>query len=213
MRLRILSTFGLWALILGCIHFLGTLGAVWLICVVAVLTQREFYQMVHRMGLDPFDKLGMALGALVMLAPYYAVEFFPAAPELAAPSTLLAAGVIAFALRILGERQPHNRVETLGWSLFGLLYVPFMLSFMVRLALLQGPEVKSGLLMVIWVVAVSKFCDVGALLSGMAFGRHKMAPAISPKKTWEGAIGGVLIAAGVGAALAHFFGRYYPADF
>lgn len=213
MRLRILSTFGLWALIVGCVYFFGTLGAVWFVCLVAVLTQREFYQMVHRMGLDPFDKLGMSFGALVMLAPYYAGKLFPTVPELAAPGTLLAVGVVGFALRILGERQPHNRVETLGWSLFGLVYVPFMLSFLVRIAIMPGPEPKSGLLMMIWVIAVSKFCDVGALLSGMAFGRHKMAPGISPKKTWEGAVGGVLIAAGVGAALAYFFGKYYSVSF
>jgi phosphatidate cytidylyltransferase len=213
MRKRILSTFGLWALIVGCIHFFGTLGAVWLVCLVAVLTQREFYQMVHRMGLDPFDKLGMSLGALVMLAPYYAEKLLPAAPELAAPGTLLAAGVVAFALRILGERQPHNRVETLAWSLCGLLYVPFMLSFLVRIAIMPGPHEKSGLLLMVWLIAVSKFCDVGALLSGLAFGRHKMAPGISPKKTWEGAVGGVLISAGVGATLAHFLSAFFPVNF
>jgi phosphatidate cytidylyltransferase len=177
---------------------------------VAVLTQREFYQMLHRMGLDPFDRFGMSLGALTVLAPYYAGKLLPSAPELAAPGTILAAGVVVFALRILGERQPHNRVETLAWSLFGLLYVAFMLSFLVRIAVMPGPHEKTGLLLMIWVIAVSKFCDVGALLSGLAFGRHKMAPGISPKKTWEGAVGGVAISAGVGAALAYFLSDVYP---
>ncbi len=213
MRQRIISTFLLWAIIVACIQFLGTLGAVWLVCLVAVFTQREFCQMVRRMGLEPFDKLGMTLGALVVLAPFYAERLLPGSPELATPGTILAAGVVGFALRILGERQPHNRVETLAWSLFGLVYVPFMLSFLVRIAIIPGPESKSGLMMMIWLIAVSKFCDVGALLSGLAFGRNKMAPGISPKKTWEGAIGGVLISAGVGATLAHFLARYYPDNF
>lgn len=213
MRQRIISTFCLWALIVGCVVFFGTTGAVWLICAVAVLTQREFYQMVRRMGLEPFDKVGMTLGALLMLAPFYGPRLLPGAPELATPGTILAAAVVVFALRILGERQPHNRVETLAWSLFGVLYVPFMLSFLERIAVLPGAEEKSGLLLVIWLIAVSKFCDVGALLSGLAFGRHKMAPGISPKKTWEGAIGGVLISAGVGAMLAHFLAKFYPDNF
>lgn len=213
MRQRILSTFCLWALVIACIHFFGTLGGVWFISAVAVLTLREFYQMVRRMGLEPFDKFGMTLGALVMLAPYYAPKLLPNAPELAAPGSILAAAVVVFALRILGERQPHNRVETLSWSLFGVLYVPFMLSFLVRIAIIPGPSEKTGLLLMIWLIAVSKFCDVGALLSGLAFGRTKMAPEISPKKTWEGAIGGVLISAGVGAALAYFLARYYPSNF
>ncbi len=209
MRQRILSTFGLWAVVIGCIHFFGVTGGVWLISAVAVLTLREFYQMVHRMGLDPFDKVGMTLGALVMLAPFYATRLLPAAPELAAPGTILAAAVVVFALRVIAERRPDNRVETLAWSLFGVLYVPFMLSFLVRITV----EARSGLMLVIWLIAVSKFCDVGALLSGLAFGRHKMAPDISPKKTWEGAVGGVLISAGVGAALAHFMARFYPPEF
>ena len=214
MRQRIFSTFCLWALVIACIHFFGTTGGVWLMTAVAVLTLREFYQMVRRMGLDPFDKFGMTLGALTMLAPYYAPILLPEARnQLAAPGTVLAAAVVVFALRILGERKPENRVETLAWSLFGVVYVPFMLSFLIRIAALPGPDAKSGLLLMIWLIAVSKFCDVGALLSGMAFGRHKMAPGISPKKTWEGAIGGVLISAGVGAALAHFLSRYYPAGF
>lgn len=213
MRQRIISTFCLWALVVGCVVFFGTVGAVWFITAVAVLTQREFYQMVRRMGLEPFDKLGMTLGALIMLAPYYAEKLLPTAPELAAPGTFMAVAVVAFALRILGERQPHNRVETLAWSLFGVIYVPFMLSYMVRIAVLPGPDAKSGLLLMIWLIAVSKFCDVGALLSGLAFGRNKMAPGISPKKTWEGAIGGVLISAGVGAVLAWALARYYPANF
>lgn len=180
---------------------------------VAVLTLREFYQMVHRMGLDPFDKVGMSLGALIMLGPYYAQKLLPAAPELAAPGIILAAAVVVFALRIIGERTPEARVETLAWSLFGVLYVPFMLSFLVRIVVIPGPDAKSGLMLAIWLIAVSKFCDVGALLAGMAFGRHKMAPVISPKKTWEGAIGGVLISAGVGATLAHFLARFYPEAF
>lgn len=213
MRQRILSTFCLWALIIGCVYFLGTPGAVWFVTLVAVLTLREFYQMVGRMGLAPFNKVGMTLGALVMLAPYYAERLLPAAPELAAPGVILAAAVVVFALRILGERQPHNRVETLAWSLFGVIYVPFMLSHLVRIATLPGPREESGLMLMIWLIAVSKFCDVGALLSGLAFGRNKMAPGISPKKTWEGAAGGVLISAGVGAALAHFLARFYPVHF
>jgi len=58
------------------------------------------------------------------------------------------------------------------------------------------------LLLCLWIVAVAKFCDTGALLTGMAIGRHKMSPQISPKKTWEGAIGGVLISMGIGALVA-----------
>jgi CDP-diglyceride synthetase len=52
--------------------------------------------------------------------------------------------------------------------------------------------------------------DVGALLFGLAFGKHKMSPTISPKKTWEGAVGGVLTSAGVGSGLAALLAAYFP---
>jgi phosphatidate cytidylyltransferase len=207
---RIFSTFLLWGIIIGCVHFLGTTGAVCLVALVAVLTQREFYQMVHRMGLDPFDRFGMTLGAVIMLAPYFAPILFPNHAEMASSGTWLAVAVVVFALRILGEREPHNRVETLAWTLFGLLYIPFMLQFMVRIMKLEGPSESTGLFLVIWLIAVSKFCDVGALLAGLAFGKHKMSPSISPKKTWEGAVGGVLTSAGIGALLAWLLEPHFP---
>src|SRR5690606_7267898 len=62
----------------------------------------------------------------------------------------------------------------------------------------------------LWVVVVAKFCDMGALLTGMAFGRHKMSPQISPKKTWEGAVGGVIFSMGCGALIAWWARDVFP---
>src|SRR5690606_5368995 len=117
-------------------------------------------------------------------------------------SAIVALAVIVFSIRILREREAHTRVETLAWTLFGLLYVPFMLQFLVRIILIDAPVRTTGMVLCVWLIAVTKFCDVGALLTGMAFGRHKMAPNISPKKTWEGAVGGVLVSVAVGSGLA-----------
>lgn len=204
---RIFSTLLLWTIVLLCIRYLGDTGGVWLITVISALTLREFYALVHRMGVDPFDRLGTTLGALLPLAPRYFEPHGIGALE------LVAAAVIVFSVRILGERDAQSRVETLGWTLFGLLYVPFMLHYLVRIILITGPHAHTGLAFCVWLIAVSKFCDVGALLTGLAFGRHKMAPNISPKKTWEGAAGGVLISALVGAGVAYWFSRYFPGTF
>jgi phosphatidate cytidylyltransferase len=203
---RIFSTFLRWTLVVLCVRYLGTQGGVWLATLIAVLTLREFYAMVARMGLDPCDRFGMAIAAVIMLAPYYL-------ENVVGPAELLALAVIVFSVRILGEREPHNRVETLAWSLFGVVYVPFMLQFLVRIMIMDVPHERTGLVLGIWLIAVSKFCDVGALLTGLAFGKHKMSPNISPKKTWEGAIGGVLISAGVGAAIAWGCRDWIPPSF
>lgn len=209
---RVLSTLLLWIGAIDTLHFFGAPGGVWLITLLACATQYEFYRMLKRTGLDPFDRLGLIIGAVVVLAPYYL--------EVHSIQTtyVLAGAVVLFSLRILGEREPQNRMETLAATLFGVLYVPFMLQFLVRTIVLYDDE-NTGLALGLWLVAVAKFCDVGALLTGLALGRHKMAPDISPKKTWEGAVGGIAVSAGVGASLVwldslrHFGSPYFPANF
>jgi phosphatidate cytidylyltransferase len=209
---RTFSTIILWAAVLGCVGWLGAPGGVWLVAVVSVLTQWEFCAMLRKMGLEPFARLGLFFGALITLAPWAVANGW--LPAVVTPELLLALAVVAFAVRILGEREPHNRVETLAWTLFGLVYVPFMLQFLVRVILLRAPHEGSGLLLAVWLIAVSKGCDMGALLTGKAFGRRKMSPHISPKKTWEGAVGGVLFSALLGAAIAHGLpGSAYVARF
>ena len=203
---RIFSTVLLWLIVLATMYFFQARGGIVLLVLVSALTLREFYQMVARMGHTPFARLGLLFGAAITLAPV-AVQFSP----LITPENLLAAAAVVFAIRIVGERNPENRVESLGWTLFGLIYVPFMLQFLVRILLIDGPHAHTGLALTLWLIAVSKFCDVGALLTGMACGKHKMAPVISPKKTWEGAIGGLITSAALGAAIVYAFGRYYPA--
>jgi phosphatidate cytidylyltransferase len=213
---RIISTILLWTLVLGCAGWFGPRGGIGLVTVISVLTLREFFQMLKSMGMDPFDRLGLTLGALITVAPALAL-YFPGLgisfTSLALPANLLALAVVLFSLRILGEREPHNRVETLSWTLFGLVYVPFMLQFLVRILLLDQPHANTGLGLTIWLVAVSKGCDMGALLTGMAIGRHKMAPSISPKKTWEGFAGGLMFSAAVGAAIARFWDGLLPTSF
>lgn len=207
MAKRIVSTILLWALVICSLVFFRTEGGVGLITLISVLTLREFYKLMQGAGLAPFDKLGMTFGALITIAPWLEAKF-----DLPATHTLSIA-VIIFSVRVLGEREPHNRVEALAGTLFGLVYVAFMLQYLVRIVTpLPGDSIDptGRLLLFVWLVAVSKFCDVGALLSGMAFGKHRMSPQISPKKTWEGAVGGVLISMGIGAFVAWLCRAHFP---
>jgi phosphatidate cytidylyltransferase len=208
MAKRIVSTILLWVLVICSLVFFRTEGGVALITLISVLTLREFYKLMQGAGLAPFDKLGMTFGGLITLAPWLDARF-------GLPAThTLAIAVIIFSVRVLGEREPHNRVEALAGTLFGLVYVAFMLQYLVRIVTpLPGDRVDATgrLLLFVWLVAVSKFCDVGALLTGLAFGKHKMSPQISPKKTWEGAIGGVLVSMGIGAFVAWLARDHFPA--
>ena len=196
---RIFSTLALWALIFVTLWFFRTAGGIILITAITVLTLREFYQLMAAAGWAPFSGLGMFFGGLITLSPYIEARFgAPAHP-------LLALATVVIAIRVVTERPPEKRVEALASTLFGLVYVALLLQYMVRILTPLPADTISAdgrLVLCLWLIAVAKFCDVGALLTGLAIGKHKMAPQISPKKTWEGAVGGVLTSIGIGALVA-----------
>ena len=208
MAKRIFSTILLWTII-GCVlWFFRTTGALILITAISVLTLREFFKLMRASGYAPFDKFGMFFGGLITLAPWLQVQFgWPV-------HLFLPLATVVFAVRLLGERTPETRVESLASTLFGLVYVSVMMGFLVAIITpVAGDRISPNgrLLLCLWLVATAKFCDVGALLTGMAIGKHKMSPQISPKKTWEGAFGGVAVSMGVGALIAYLARDVFPA--
>ena len=207
---RILSTVVLWSVVLAGLWFFGAHAAVAMLTLLAALTLYEFYGMTAKMGLRPFRWMGIFFSLLMTAAPYY-LAYYVAEPEAvqSLASGILVVAILASCVRVLGERDATNRVETIAATVLGLLYIPFLLQFLIRI-LMRDDDSTVNLALCLWVVAVSKCCDMGALLSGLAFGRHKMSPNISPKKTWEGAVGGVLVSAGVGAAICHFAAGRFP---
>jgi len=196
MTKRVLSTAMLWSGLGLLLWFGGTPCAVFLVGLVSLLTLREFYQIQSAAGQAPFAKLGMLFGTLVTVAPWFQARLGWSGER------LLPLAVVVFAIRVLGERTPEKRVSSLASTLFGLVYVGLMLQFFVRILTPQPGDVVSPagrLLLCLWLIVVAKVCDTGALLTGLAIGRHPLAPQISPKKTWEGALGGVVSSVLVGA--------------
>ncbi len=89
-------------------------------------------------------------------------------------------------------------------GIFGLIYTSFMMSFIY-----YTRELENGVFL-IWLIFITSWVsDTGAYFVGSAIGKHKMTPNLSPKKSWEGAIGGILIA-GCAAAL---YGLFYAKHF
>jgi len=107
-----------------------------------------------------------------------------------------ALGLTALAVcfgRLLGGREGYVRDVTAG--VFVALYVPFLAGFAL---LLLRPD--DGPFRVLLFVAVAVASDVGGYVAGVLFGRHKLAPTISPGKTWEGLAGSALLCLAVGVA-------------
>jgi phosphatidate cytidylyltransferase len=101
----------------------------------------------------------------------------------------IAALAIAVVLAILGEiaryENPGRVTENLAATVFTIVYLGLLLSFVVRLRLIGMGALAS-------LVIVVKMGDTGAYFCGKAFGRHRMTPRLSPSKTIEGAIGAIV---------------------
>src|SRR5690606_12678093 len=92
------------------------------------------------------------------------------------------------------RRGPEGYLRDASASIFTVAYVPFFAAFAVLLVL---PSDGIGRVLT-WMICVVA-SDVGGYVAGVAFGRHPMAPTISPKKSWEG-FGGSLLAGSVAGA-------------
>lgn len=110
------------------------------------------------------------------------------------PAVALAASVI---FTLAGEMRcytgPGAVSERLGLAVFSLCYVGLLMAFVVQIRFL-GPNASWGLPALASLLIVVKMCDIGAYTVGRLIGRHKMAPVLSPGKTIEGAVGGIIFA-------------------
>jgi phosphatidate cytidylyltransferase len=80
-------------------------------------------------------------------------------------------------------------------------YLGLLPSFLAQLRWLNVDKPLVGTMALALAIFVPKVCDIGAYFTGRFLGRHKMAPVLSPKKTWEGAAGGLLAAIAISVAL------------
>lgn len=100
---------------------------------------------------------------------------------------------------------PKYRTEDIMEALFGVVYVVFMLSYLYQLRGLENGAYLTGL-----VFFCAWGCDTCAYVVGMLFGKHKMAPILSPKKSVEGGIGGIVGSALHGGGLRRGGRAYRP---
>lgn len=122
------------------------------------------------------------------------ISSFVAGSEALLVSTALTAGGVLVWRVLDGGGLPAVRDATAG--MFAAAYVPFLAGFvMLMLAEPNGP------VRVITMIALVVCNDVGGLIGGVLFGRHPMAPSVSPRKSWEGLAGSLILAAIVGVVL------------
>jgi phosphatidate cytidylyltransferase len=148
---------------------------------VVLLAQGELYGVLHKHHLQPATAVGLSTGALIMAAAYYKGE--------GAMLAMFGLGVVATFLWFLAVPAAHrkNLVANMGLTLLGVAYIPVLAGYV--LLTLKLPDGDS---LVITVIALTLVFDTAAFLGGSVFGgvqiQRPLAPATSPKKSWEGTI-------------------------
>jgi len=165
-----------------------------LLTAVILATQWEYYGLFAGRPEHAKRTLGLAFSALVALSFYWGIE------RAAATYSLAAMAMLTWILFL--ERNRERAIQTTAITLFGMAYTAWNLGHLMLIRDL--PAGRGALLVLLFAIWGS---DTGAYYAGSRYGRHRIFPAISPKKTWEGSVAG-LAAAVVAATLATAL--FYP---
>ncbi len=182
--------------------YLPSVGWLAILLFLACKGQWECYDLMRSAGFPVFRVIGVVGGGLLLAATFLqltvGVEACPAALDI--DRLVLTVLLLAVFVRQFPQRNNSQPLETLGCTLFAVLYVPYLLNYLSRITMTWGtdgflrPLTSPGRDFLIYLLFVVKMTDVGAYTFGRLFGRHKFFPRLSPKKTWEGVAGGVTTA-------------------
>jgi phosphatidate cytidylyltransferase len=217
--LRLGTTIGLWILVLTCILSGWEFSFFVLIAGVGLAGLWEYFCMLLAAGIDVFRFTGMTCAAIFLGGSFlYLREYGPSAGHDFELAVLVCFILAVFARQIFGPRD-RKPFESIVYTLFGLVYIPFLFNFLTKIVYLTPgiePDGTSGQYYVLYLLLVTKFGDMGGYFFGLLFGKHPAVPHISPKKTWEG-YAGVLFASWIGSwimweTLAHRLDLFRPVD-
>jgi len=151
-----------------------------------LLAQGEFYFALQKRHYQPATALGLAAGALALGAAYYRGE--------GAMLAIVALTIVATSLWYMTVPLPHRRnaVTNIALTVLGVLYIPVLAGY--ALAVLKFPD---GRALALSIIGLTVAYDVAAFVVGTWWGSRPLAPNVSPKKSWEGAIGATFVVAAV----------------
>jgi phosphatidate cytidylyltransferase len=187
------------------------------VIVIILLGQREFYRLIEDKGAQPLVSYGLVAGAALPVVAYVGDEY---------QATLrITATQLAVMVRQHGKAQIKDSLASISGTFFGVFYVGWLLSHAIVLRQFHdsviarfgrdavtrlGIEPEAGIFFVLFTLFIVVWCDTGAYFAGRAYGRRKLAPRISPGKSIEGAIGGVLAGTLGGLTAKLVFDFFWP---
>ena len=201
---RLLSGFSIAAVLFSVFFLMPDIAAPVILSTLAAIMAFEFYALMTAAGIPNFNRYGI-LGCVALVLVTWCVGYYRGIDG-SWDSIVLFLIVIGIFLRQFPQKHNPAPLQTIGGTLFGVLYIGLLWNFMGKLILFGRPIDFPGIYwpgrwLLLYAVFAAKFTDIGAYLIGSMFGRHKLIPRISPAKSWEGVFGGMAIGTLVGTLL------------
>jgi phosphatidate cytidylyltransferase len=189
LKKRIITSLWFVPLLVIVVWFGGEPGFTALMVIFGILAALEFYRMVAMSKAPPLTYFGLIWTALFILSRNSELLTIlePRFNLSLVTPLLLASAVVLSLIGLLSRRQKEGAFTSWAWTIAGILYVGWLLSHLVALRGLDA-----GRNWVFFALFTTWASDTTAFFIGRKLGRHKLAPNISPGKTWEGATGGIL---------------------
>ena len=214
LALRLLSAAILIPLVCGCIYA-GGLWLLGLIVAFILIGVNEFYHLIEAKGAEPLRSVGYAAAGALPVVFYFGSDY--------QATVLMSFVLLGMLVAQLGKAQIAESLASISGTFFGVFYVGWLGSHAIALRNFQPvvadrwgtPELLEmhpdvGGYYLFLTIAIVIGGDVGAYFAGRSYGKRKLAPQISPNKTVEGAIGGLIAGLGVGAACKLGFDTFAP---
>ena len=172
-----------------------------------VLGLYEFYVLARKKDIKPDFAAGY-LGGAALFTIFYFASPYPGTDRLDVQTIVLILLLLVVGTLVAATLRgaPYDKmISSTGATILGVVYVVFLGSHLVALRTGFPHPLSADLLSFFFLILMG--ADIGAYYVGRALGKHKLAPTISPGKTWEGVVGGVL-AGLILAAVAHYW--FFP---
>jgi phosphatidate cytidylyltransferase len=154
-----------------------------LVAIWGVLAVFEFYRLVAASKVPPLTYFGLIWTLLFILSPHFDYEIIT--------PILLTSAVIISLIWLLLRPQKETAFAGWAWTIAGILYVGWLLSYLVALRNIDPVNLEVGRNWVFFALFTNFGSDTAAFFVGRTWGKHHLAPSISPGKTWEGTVAGV----------------------
>ncbi|MFO0832027.1 MAG: phosphatidate cytidylyltransferase [Phycisphaerales bacterium] len=175
---------------------------------IAVLASRELAALLRADGIDASKRMLTTASIVGLLVSCLVPDSAPGTVAVPVVSTAALAMLVMSMVFHSRNKTVEGVIASTGGVLLSFVYLGVMFGFMLAI------RREHHALVLLWVLLTTKSCDIGALFTGKAIGRHKLIPWLSPGKTWEGLVGGVVTSSAVCAAgmqlVHHWSGTLVP---